>query len=202
MHAVASIKQYISTLPEGVPFAASALRTFASTDNIRQIMTRLVKSGEITRVARGVFIKPKYTSNHTTPLTPAPEIARIITESTGEIISIHGSEAARQLQLTTQVPMRPVFYTNGNTRTLKISNRSIKLKHVNPSKLIAPGTTSGLIISALLYLGKEAVTIETLHLIQQRVSSDEFQKTTRLVEHMPAWMADLFYKFQQEPPNE
>lgn len=51
MHAVDKIRQYITDLPEGTPFSASALRSFASTDNIRQIITRLVKSGEINRVA-------------------------------------------------------------------------------------------------------------------------------------------------------
>ena len=202
MHAVDKIRQYISDLPAGTPFSAGALRSFASTDNIRQIITRLVKSGEITRVARGVYLKPKLTSNFEQQLPSAIDVARAITEATGETIAVHGSEAARQLQLTTQVPVRPVFYTDGNTRTLKISNRTVKLKHVNPSKLISPGTTGGLIISALLYLGKENVTIETIHFIKQRVSVKEFQQAAGLVEHMPAWMADLFYKFQQENFNE
>lgn len=202
MRAVESIKQYISSLPEGTPFAANTLREFASTDNIRQIMTRLVKSGEINRVARGIFIKPKSASAYGMQLAAATEVAKMIAESTGETIIPHGSEAARQLQLTTQVPMRPVFYTNGNTRTLKISNRTVKLKHVNPSKLIAPGTTEGLVISALSYLGKENVSVETIHFIKQRVSVEEFHQTIKLVEHMPAWMADLFYRFQQEYPNE
>lgn len=201
MRAVESIKQYISNIPEGVPFAANALRGFAATDNIRQILTRLVKSGEINRVARGIFIKPKCTSTYGIQLASATEVAKMIAESTGETIIPHGSEAARQLQLTTQVPMRPVFYTNGNTRTLKISNRSVKLKHVNPSKLIAPGSAGGLIISALAYLGKENVSIETIHFIKQRVTPEEFQQTTQLVEHMPAWIADLFYRFQQEHHN-
>ena len=198
MRAVEKVRQYIADLPEGTTFSAGALRGFAVTDNIRQIITRLVKSGEINRVARGIYVKPKYTANYGLQLTSATDIARAIAESTGETIVIHGSEAARQLQLTTQVPTRPVFYTDGNTRTLKISNRTIKLKHVNPSKLISPGTTGGIIISALLYLGKENVTTETVGFIKQRVSSDEFQQAANLVGHMPAWMADLFYKFQQE----
>lgn len=202
MHSVEKIKQYIAELPEGTTFAAGALRSFASTDNIRQIMTRLVKSGDINRVARGIFVKPKYTSSLGLQLTSAIDVARAIVESTGETIAVHGAEAARQLQLTTQVPTRPVYYTDGNTRTLKISNRTVKLKHVNPSRLISPGTTGGLIISALLYLGKENVTIETIHFIKQRVSPEEFQQAAGLVEHMPAWMADLIYRFQQEQPHE
>ncbi len=198
MTASARIKEYIASIPEGKPFTTSALRPLASTDNIRQVLNRQVKSGEIKRVSRGVFLKPKFISplGEQSPL--ASDVARVIAESTGETIAVHGSEAARQLQLTTQVPMRTVFYTSGNSRTLKIANRSIKLQHVNPSKLIAPGTTCGLIISALNYLGKENVTTKTINMIKERVPPAEFQQTTNMVEHMPAWMADLFYRVQQE----
>lgn len=198
MTASAQVKSYITNIPEGQPFPSTALRPFASTENIRQILNRLVKAGELSKVARGIFVKPKQTAKLGTVLPSATEVAKTLTEATGETISIHGAEAARQLQLTTQVPMRPVFYTSGNTRTLKIANRTIKLKHVNPSKLIAPDTTAGLVISALNYLGRESVTIETVKTIKQRISPEDFAETINLIERMPAWMADVFYRFQQQ----
>lgn len=201
MTAIADIKAYISSLPEGEPFSSSVLRPFASTENIRQILNRLVNAREIKRVARGIFVKPKQlSSGEQYPLSF--EIAQALTKSTGETIIVHGAEAARQLQLTTQVPMRLVFYTNGNTRILKIANRTIRLKHVNPSRLIAPGTMAGLVISALWYLGREAVTAETLSTVKQRISEEEFKETIALTEKMPAWMSDIFYKYQQENANE
>jgi hypothetical protein len=198
MTAIHKVKEYISNLPEGKPFAANVLRGFASTENIRQILSRLVQAGELQRVARGIFVKLNHLSNLKEQAPSALEIAETLTHSTGETIAIHGAEAARQLQLTTQVPMRLVFYTNGNTRTLKLANRTIRLKHSNPSRLIEPGKTTGLAISALRYLGREQVTTETINHIQQRVSTEEFEKLVELVEQMPAWMADVFYKYQQE----
>ena len=201
MTAVQKIKEYIASLPEGIPFAANTLRGFASTENIRQILNRLVKAGELKRVARGIFLKPKYLPHIGEQLPSVLEIAKILTQSTGETIAVHGAEAARQLQLTTQVPMRLVFYTNGNTRILKLSGRTIKLKHINPSRLIAPGTMAGLVISALGYLGHEHVTTEIIHIIRQRIEPEEFKKIFELMEHMPAWMYDAFYKYQKENPQ-
>lgn len=198
MTASAQVKNYLANIPEGQPFPSAALRPFASTENIRQILNRLVKAGELSRVARGVFAKPRQVAKLGAVLPPPTEVAKTLAEATGETISIHGAEAARQLQLTTQVPMRPIFYTNGNTRTLKIANRTIKLKHVNPSKLIAPDTTAGLVISALSYLGRENVTIETIKAIKQRISPEDFVETINLIARMPAWMADVFYRFQQQ----
>lgn len=202
MTAITHIKKYLTTIPEGQAFPSSALRPFATTDNIRQILNRLVKTGEVKRVARGVFVKPKHLPKVGEILPSATEVAEILAKSTGETIAIHGAEAARQLQLTTQVPMRLIFYTSGNTRTLKIANRTVKLKHVNPSQLIAPGTTPGLVISALRYLGRENVTTKTIKMIEKHIPTKEFKKTIQLIERMPTWMSDIFYRYQQEKINE
>lgn len=200
MTAIAHIREYIANLPEGQPFASSELRQFASTENIRQILNRLVKSNEIKRVARGVFVKPKSLSiGEKLPL--ASEIAEAVVQATGETIMVHGAEAARQLRLTTQVPTRLVFYTDGNSRTLTIVNRTVRLKHINPSRMIEPGTVSGLVITALIYLGQENVTPSTIQLIKKRISDADFKKTISLINRMPAWLADIFFRYQKETHN-
>jgi hypothetical protein len=196
------IHQYLESLPQGAAFPASALREYGSTDNIRQILSRLVKLGKLERVARGVFAKPKYNSKKEAVLPSAVEVAQILTQSLGETVVVHGAEAARQLHLSTQAPMKPVFYTSGNTRKLKVLNRSIELRHVNPSRLIAPGKTSGLIISALSYLGKENVSLETLKMVRGRVKKSEFFETVALTKKMPAWLSDVFYQYQKRYPND
>lgn len=201
MTAIGHIKAYLAGIPEGQSFPSTSLRNFAATENIRQILNRMAKSGQLKRVARGVFVKPKISAAG--EISPsASEVAETLAKLTGETIGIHGAEAARQLQLSTQVPMQLVFYTTGNTRTLKISNRTVKLKHVNPSRLIAPGTMPGLVISALAYLGRENVSVKTIEVIKQQIPSEEFQATIRLIEQMPAWMADVFFHYKQEKMNE
>lgn len=202
MSATEKIREYIKKIPAGKSFSANIFRHLASADNVRQILNRLVKSGEITRVARGVFVKPQKIPKVGETLPSAREIAATITKSTGETIVIHGAEAARQLQLTTQVPMQLVFYTNGNTRKLKIGNRTVFLKHVNPSKLIAAGTTTGIVISALSYLGKDNVTTQTIKMIRKNLEPDEFDSLLKHIKNMPAWMANVFYHYNKEQKNE
>lgn len=202
MTAISKVREYIAGVPEGQAFPSSALRHFAATENIRQILNRLVKAGELKRVARGVFVKPKMIAKVGEMLPSASEVAKTLAESTGETIAVHGAEAARRLQLTTQVPMRLVFYTSGNTRTLKIANRTVKLTHVNPSRLIASETKAGLVISALGYLGRENVTVKTIAIIKEHISAEEFKTVIKLIEKMPAWMADVFFRYQQEQNNE
>ncbi|OGT52230.1 MAG: hypothetical protein A3F17_07115 [Gammaproteobacteria bacterium RIFCSPHIGHO2_12_FULL_41_15] len=195
--AASQIKKYIDSLPEGETFPSSALRSFATTENIRQILNRLVKRGEVKRVTRGIFVKPKHSRIAGEILPSAIDIAAALTQSTGETIVIQGAEAARILQLTTQVPLKLIFYTSGNTRILKFNNTNVKLNHVNPSRLIAAGTTPGLVISALTYLGRENVTEKTIEKIKQHISLQEFNDTIKLIAKMPSWMADVFYCYQK-----
>ncbi len=196
------VREYLEQLPVGEPISTSSLRRLASTDNIRQILSRLVKAGDLQRVARGVFIKPKSLPKVGNALPSATAIANTLAKSTGETITVHGAEAARQLRLTTQVPMQLVFYTSGNTRTLKIAHQTVKLMHVNPSRLIAANTMAGLAISALNYLGRKNATVETLNQIAKRMPAAEFEKMLNLVEQMPAWMANLIYHYQHKKQDE
>ncbi len=201
MTASKMIKNYIDELPEGESFTSSSLRAFSTTENIRQSLSRLVKTGKIKRITRGVFVKPKQSELVGEILPSTFEIAAALSKSTGETITVQGAEAARILQLTTQVPMQAIFYTSGNTRVLKFNNSKVKLKHVNPSRLIAPGTIPGLVICALNFVGRENVTPEMLEKIKSLISEKEFIQTTQLTDKMPAWMADIFYHYQKEKKN-
>jgi hypothetical protein len=201
MKAINNIKNHLKKIPEGESFSANSLRHLASTDNLRQILNRLVKAGEIKRIARGVFVKPIHIPNIGEAFPTIGEITEMIAKSSGEKIAIHGAEAARQLRLTTQVPMRLVLYTSGNTREIKIKNQSVLLKHVSPSKLIAPGTIAGTVISALLYLGHEQISKETIQKIKDLLGFQEFESVLEHIGQMPAWMANAFYNFQKGAYN-
>jgi len=197
MKIIEKIREHIQQLTPGEPFTAKDFRHLATSDNIRQSLGRMVKNGEIKRISHGVYVSPEILPLIGETLPSAQKTAEAITKATGETIAIHGAEAARMLQLTTQVPMQLVLYTSGNSRKLTIGNRTVTLKHVNPSKLICAGTTAGIVISALSYLGKANVTIEVINKISKQLPSNEFQFIIKQINHMPIWMADLFFNFQQ-----
>lgn len=196
MNAAYKIQEQILASPTGQPFSASSFRHVASYENARQTLGRLVKAGAIKRVTRGIYVKPKQVPYIGESLPSPIEIVQAIAQTTGEVIAIHGAEAARRLQLTTQVPMQPVFYTTGNTREIKTGNRTIFLQRISPRKLVAPGTMAGTVISALWFLGKSNTTQEIVAKIKQQLSAEEFQQVLNHIDHMPAWMASLFYQYQ------
>jgi hypothetical protein len=198
MKAVKTIQSHIKQIPRGKPFTVASLNKLASYANNRQVLSRLVKSGEITRAARGIFVRPKEVPYLGKVLPESREIAETIGQISGEHISTHGAEAARILQLSTQVPMQPIFYTTGNTRHIKLGNQKIILKHISAKKLVKPGTIVGLAISALWYLGKNNVNSSTIKKIKQQLQPEQFAELLECSSQMPAWMSNLFYRYHIE----
>lgn len=202
MQEIFSLKSHINQIPMGSPFTIAGLARYASSANIRQTLCRLVKSGELERLSQGIYIRPKKSTLGIKSLPSPRQIAETVAKNSGEIIGINGAEAALRLQLSTQVPMKPIFYTTGNTRRIKVGKLEITLKHISPKKLVNPGTPTEVVISALWYLGKAHVNTRVIEKIEKQLAPKDFEMVLKNVANMPAWMADVFYHYQKEKSNE
>src|SRR5258708_18744728 len=124
---------------------------------VDQALSRLQRTGQIRRLARGVYEFPKVHPKIGV-LSPSPEaIAKAMAERTGSRISISGAKAANLLGLSTQVPMQNVFWTEGPSRTVRIGCQTVALKHVAPSKMIGAGTEAGVGIQTVWSVGRKGV---------------------------------------------
>ena len=191
------IRRRIVRKPKGDPFASKEFLPFGSRAAVDQTLSRMVKAGEIVRVARGIFVKPQQ-SRYVGAVPPAPEkVAEVILKASGEKIAPHGAEAARRLGLSTQTPMRPVFYTSGPSRRFRLGNLNVAVKHVSARKLAFAGKPEGLALSALWYLGKENVTAEVIGHIRGQLTARAFKKLKTAREIMPTWMSAAFANFEK-----
>src|SRR5260370_25524754 len=122
---------------------------------VDQALSRIQRSGQIRRLTRGVYEFPRI-HPQIGVLSPSPEaVAKAIAERTGSRITISGAKAANLVGLSTQVPMQNVFWTEGPSRTIRIGNQTVSLKHVAPSKMIGAGTEAGIVIPAVCSLGEK-----------------------------------------------
>ena len=193
-----AIRNRISAIEVGEPFTSTQFNALGTRASVDQTLSRLVKKGEITRVSRGVFVRPKR-SRYVGEVMPEPsKVAQAIASAHGEIVQVHGAEAARLLGLTTQMPLQTVFCTTGPSRELKLGNLPLVLKHVARRKLALAGRPSGLALSALWYLGKEQVTTGTIQAIRERLTSQAFEEFRAAKPSMPAWMANTLHRYEQE----
>jgi predicted transcriptional regulator of viral defense system len=166
------------------PRQFAQLGTRAAVD---QALSRLQRSGQIRRLARGVYEFPKI-HPRIGILSPSPEaVAKAMAERTGSRLTISGAKAANLLGLSTQVPMQNVFWTEGPSRTVRIGNQTVVLKHVAPSKMIGAGTEAGMVIQAIRSLGERGIYEVPVNTLAKQLPRAVKKAIRRLAPAAPAW---------------
>jgi hypothetical protein len=192
------IREFTETVQLGEPFITAELLKFGTRVAVDHSLSRLVREGVIMRVTRGVYVRP-IINEYVGPVTPAPyEIAKAVARSTGAQISMNGAEAARRLELSTQMSTQSLYQTTGSTRSIQVGKSKIRLRHASPRKLALAGRPVGMALSALYYLGKEEVTPTVIEKIRAKLAPSEFQELCGSIEIMPSWMGDVFHEFASQ----
>lgn len=191
------IREHIEGMPAGEPFTPAAFVECGTRASIDQTLCRLVKAGVIERVARGVFVRPE-TSRFVGKVPPSPlRVAETVAKATGAVVQIHGAEAARQFELSTQVPVQPVFCTSGPSKRLHVGSMEVRLQHVSTRKLALAGRPAGLALAALWYLGKNEVTVAVIEQVRRKLPKAEFEALKSAKGAMPAWMSDAVFRAER-----
>ena len=192
----------IKKAKRGTLFFADGFVTTGNGKTVNKALERLVKSGEIDRVATGIYVRPKI-DNIVGKLYPEiEEIAQAIAKRDRAKIVPTGSYALNRLGLSTQVPMNIVYLTDGAARTLKVRKFTVKFKKTTPRNVSAVGKISKLVIQALRTIGKNHLTDEELKKIHQLL---KYEKPTHL-EHdiwlAPAWIREIMKSSLLSEKNE
>ena len=193
MKAVIQIRDYIDRLPEGRVFATAELKTFGSRAAIDQTMSRQVKAGVLVRIRNGMFVKPK--TNRFVGMVPpdSRQVAQAYAAAHGYILATDGATAALQFGLTTQVPTRPIFLTNGRSTTIPYGNQTITFRHASQKMMVLPDRPAGDAIRALHYLGKSSVTSKSILGVIQKLSPADVSDIKQAVTFMSGWLIDALH---------
>jgi hypothetical protein len=196
-----AIREEFEQAEPGTLIATSRLLCHGPRAAVDQSLSRLVRAGEITRAARGLHYVPKV-SRLVGSVPPEPRaVAEALAESRGELIAVHGAEAARQLGLTTQAPLSPIFLTSGRTRTVQLGQFQVQLRHASPKQLALSGTPAGEALRAMRYLGPKQVNSEVIAKVKSALPLSEYERLRAETSVMPYWLSDKFYRFEHSRPK-
>lgn len=132
-------------------------------------------------------------------LAPSIEaIAKALADRDVVKLQPSGAYAANLLGLSQQVPARVVFLTDGSPRTIRLGNREIVLQRTTPRFMETAGRISGLVIQALRYIGKDAVTIEVVDHLRSALSVEDRHRLVTDAPLAPAWIADIMREIGAE----
>jgi len=164
---------------------------------IDQALGRLVKSGTIRRLARGLYDYPKKHSDFGDLPPDYERIAQALAGRDRLKIQPSGAYAANLLGLTEQVPAKIVFFTDGPNRKVQIGKRKIVLKRTTPKNMATAGRISGLVIQALRYLKKVNIDSIVISKLNRRLSDDDKSTLMNDIRYAPAWIGNIFRKIQE-----
>jgi hypothetical protein len=143
----------------------------------------LIRSGKIRRIRRGLYDMPKINEALGGKLSPdIDEAARAIARRQRWKIVPDGAWAANLLGLSTQVPSKIIYLTDGPNNEVPIGRRTIHFKHARPKAMAGLEGKFALVVQALRYLGKESVgprEIETLRGILSPAEKRKLVKDAR-----------------------
>ena len=181
------VTQRVKRLRRGRPFSIRCLAELGSSSAISKAVAQLVRRGELERVYRGIYMRPKYSQYTGRAHRPGPwDVVSLIARQNRWKLQIHGADAVRRFGLSTQMPVIPIYYTSGPSRSLFVWKAEIRLVHAAPMVMQCAGTKVGMTISALFYLGKGGTTPECVAVIKKALSPEDLSKIVAC--RMPKWM--------------
>ena len=186
------ILERICTHGRGKVYTPKDFLDLASRAAVDQSLSRLVRSGEIGRLARGLYHYPEMNERLSIPLAPdLDEIAEALGRQTGSRVVPSGAVAANRLGLSTQVPAKPVYLTDGRTRKVRIGNMLFQLRHAAPKELPAGSRTSAMVFQALRHLGQDAVDERVIVRLRRSLSTQQRDEVLRDARYTTDWIASV-----------
>ena len=171
----------------GGVFTPSDFLDVAARAAVDQALSRLVKGGKLRRLARGLYDFPKLHPKLGL-LSPGPDdVARALARETGSHAQIAGAHAANALGLSTQVPVKSLYLTNGPSRRIVLGKRVVDLRHASPKHLVAPGSAAGTVVQALRHVGAVRAD-DVAQIASRRLSASDKKTLASGAVQAPAWM--------------
>jgi len=159
-----------------------------SPHSVGMALTRLTRSGELRRLARGLYDVPRTHPVLGELLPTADDIAQALARRDGASVQPAGAMAANLLSLSNQVPARAVYHTDGPSRTVKIGALTVYLKKRPPRQVRSASPMSSLVFAALRSLGKANVSSARVSHLQKTLSAADRRRLLKDLPLAPAWM--------------
>lgn len=165
--------------------------------SVRKALSLLQKEKFIRRLAQGVYDYPK--THDLLGMIPPDlnEVAKAIAEKNGVLILPAGAHAANLVGLTTQVPGRVIFLTEGPSRKVKIGSQKIIFKKTTKKIMSSAQTREGLLIQALKYLGKDHMDKTVRSQVLKFLKDSSVDKIRENMKYAPAWIRTLVYEIME-----
>lgn len=186
---VLDLKAIENRVDKGEIFFIADFTELGNYEAVRKSLQRLTKDESIERIAKGIYFLPKKHERLGIIYPHAEQIAKAIAKRDKARIIATGSTALNLLGISTQIPLKVVFLTDGSARKIKVGKQTIEFKKTNPKNLSIEHRLANLVIQGLKAIGEKNVTQEQLQQIQSIIDqSDQRELVYQNLKNAPVWI--------------
>jgi hypothetical protein len=185
------IFESLKSRQKGVVIFVSDFSDYGSAESVKKALLRLNEKETIVRLAHGIYLYPKVDKELGILFPSTEDIALAIARRDKVRIIPTGVQALNKLGLSTQVPMKLVYLTDGGTRNIKVGKRTISFKNTSPKNLFMKGEISSMVIQALKTIGNSQLDDSTLLKIQNILKKEKKDHIINDAKLAPVWISKI-----------
>ena len=185
------IFESLKSRQKGVVIFVSDFSDYGSAESVKKALLRLNEKETIVRLAHGIYLYPKVDKELGILFPSTEDIALAIARRDKIRIIPTGVQALNKLGLSTQVPMKLVYLTDGGTRNIKVGKRTISFKNTSPKNLFMKGEISSMVIQALKTIGNSQLDDSTLLKIQNILKKEKKDNIINDAKLAPVWISKI-----------
>ena len=187
----------------GWAFSQRDFARLGSRDAIDKALQRLVQRGTIRRTIRGVYDYPRFSTLLDQELSPdTDQVAQALARKFGWRIQPSGPAAQNIIGLSTQVPARIVYLSDGPERSYQIGKTPLVFEHTALKEAGFKHRESALIVQGLKSLGADRITPQVIAKVRDWLDPGLRRKVFADTETATGWVYAAIKQIAREDPGE
>ena len=186
-----SVRDYIDIIETGTIFIADDIDTDSTRDSVKTQLSQACRLGRIERVLYGVYYKPCFDQElkEWIPFNKT-DVAYAIARLNGWHIIPDGNMCLNLLGLSTQVPARYEFLSDGPYKTYEVDGRTISFRHRSPKNCPKDDFTA-MVIQAVKAQTRENCDEVFIRKLSQVITEDRRPTVINNIQHASSWIKDV-----------
>lgn len=186
----------------GWAFSQKDFSDIGSRSSIDTALSRLLEKDKIRRVIRGIYDYPGYSNLLNEQLVPdMDQVASALARKFGWRIQPSGITALNILGLSTQVPGRFVYLSDGPSRSYNVGKLNLTFENTPLKESGFKLSESSLIVGALKSLGQNGVSDKEIKTIRKWLKPELRQKVLKDTRSVTDWVYESIKKICREDSN-
>ena len=179
-------------------FIANDFFDIAGYETVRSTLNRLVRDKEIMRIMKGIYYKPEYIELIGEYGAPSVnEVANAVARKYNWTIAPSGNTALNLLGLSTQVPAKWTYISDGRYASFSFGNVTIEFKRRNNGDISKMSTLTAMVIQSIKEIGKDKITQKQIDYLRGKLSENEKTELLTDSKTTSAWVYGVIKKISE-----